>query len=86
MRHREWSATAGEAMLRRSLKRRRVSQAELARRLDVTRQTVHEWLTGVRRPSAERRRELLELLGVPFVSWDRVASWKPSDEDDEDEW
>ncbi len=47
------------------------SQAELARRLDVTRGAITRWLTGGRLPTLQNRVLLQSLYGIHLLAWDR---------------
>lgn len=52
------------AWLGRQLRRKGMSQAELANRLDVTRAAVSAWITGRAEPRMEKVRQIEEILGV----------------------
>ena len=43
--------------------------SDLARHLKVSRQAVFQWLTGEKRPSVERRKELQHIYGIPEAAW-----------------
>lgn len=46
-----------------------LSAAELAKRLGVTRQAVHQWITGKNPPSLEMCRKLEIETGIPMREW-----------------
>ena len=52
------------AWLGRQLRRKGMSQAELANRLDVTRAAVSAWVTGRAEPRMEKIKQIEEILGV----------------------
>jgi DNA-binding XRE family transcriptional regulator len=51
-----------ETPLKRLLEEEGRSQAWLARRLEVRRQTVQAWCNGIHAPSEARQREIAEIL------------------------
>lgn len=64
--------TAGEPFctrLQRIMDDRGMTQAELARRLDVSRTCVHQWYWGVNQPSIEGLRALRRILRC---GWDEL--------------
>lgn len=64
---------------------RAISPHDLADRLNVTPQAVHNWAAGRSRPSASIRGELEALLGVPRTWWltdeEREAAGLPAEDD-----
>ena len=57
-------------------KLRRLTQEDIAERLDVTRQTVAKWETGETVPDLDRCRMLADLFGV---SLDDLANFEPEE-------
>lgn len=56
------------------LKRRGLSQAEFARRINISRGTVNQWLTGAKRPTRDQLFVIAEFHGSGF---DRLFGWVP---------
>lgn len=53
-------------VLRAAMKRKAITQAELARQSGVTRQTVNEWLKGPTAPSRKRAPRVAKILDLPL--------------------
>ena len=49
--------------IRQCRKAKNISQEQLAELVNVSRQTIYKWETGLAQPSAEKRRELGAVLG-----------------------
>ena len=64
--------------LLRALTTPQAKQVEVAQRLGVSQQAVSAWMSGVSRPSYERKRKLQELYGIPVDSWDEESGDAPS--------
>jgi transcriptional regulator with XRE-family HTH domain len=56
---------------------RRWDRSNLARMLDVARQTLDQWFAGRRTPLVEARIMLEEKLGIPVESWERIRGNAP---------
>ena len=61
--------TKGSEELRRLLTPPAMSQAEVARKLGVTPQSVSGWVQGRCKPDPARMAQLEELLGIPMRAW-----------------
>ena len=48
------------------MEEREVTQADLARRLGVSRTTVHQWYWGINEPSVRRLRQIRGILGCTW--------------------
>ena len=48
------------------MEERKVTQADLARRLGVSRTTVHQWYWGINEPSIDRLKEIRRILGCTW--------------------
>jgi transcriptional regulator with XRE-family HTH domain len=51
------------------LKERFLTQAEVARRVGVSKQVVSRWVAGEKRPDPERRALLEQAFGIPIEAW-----------------
>lgn len=51
------------------LKERFLTQAEVARRVGVSKQVVSRWVAGEKRPDPERRALLEKEFGIPVEAW-----------------
>ena len=73
--------TVGAARLRSELFPR-ITQAQLAEKLEVTQQAVSAWLHGRSRPDLAKMLKIEALLGIPIASWaDEVP--RPDEEEDD---
>ena len=61
--------TCGER-IRQEREKRRMSQEDLAERLEVSRQAVSKWESDASRPTKEKRERLSELFEIPVEAWD----------------
>ena len=70
--------------IRQEREKRRMSQEDLAQRLEVSRQAVSKWESDASRPTKEKRERLSELFELPMAVWDdppgeeqtRLRRWK----------
>ena len=65
--------TCGER-IRQEREKRRMSQEDLAERLEVSRQAVSKWESDASRPTKEKRERLSELFELPIKAWDDPPS------------
>jgi transcriptional regulator with XRE-family HTH domain len=74
--------TVGAVRLRNELFPR-ISQAQLAEKLNVTQQAVSAWLHGRARPDLAKMLKIEALLGIPIASWaDEIP--RPDEEEEDD--
>lgn len=55
-------------VIRKARERLGMNQSDLARKLEVSRQTIHYWESGASRPRPTRMREVARVLGIDPVS------------------
>ena len=60
--------------IRQEREKRRMSQEDLAERLEVSRQAVSKWESDATRPTKEKRERLSELFELPMEVWDDPPS------------
>lgn len=61
--------TEGAAALRKAIDEMDISDAAAARLANVSGPTMHDWLTGAKRPRLERRMWLQHVFGVRADLW-----------------
>jgi len=62
----------------------RITQAQLAEKLDVSQQAVSAWLHGRARPDLSKMIQIERLLGIPVATWIEVVS-VPEEQDGGDD-
>ncbi len=69
------SVSVGAQQLKEALTPK-LSRAELAEKLGVTKQAIYAWLNGIARPDPDKMVEIERLTGIPMQAWTVEATEK----------
>ncbi len=71
--------TSGSVRLGEALSPKVMSQAELARKLDVSAQAVSDWVAGKSKPKPDLMAQIEDLTGIPMRAWTEEIATEPKD-------